>query len=108
MASSLARPPAFLMIWASPSTRPANFAGSSRASIQVNIANLRAGGKGRFALLPKPAEYLALASRTSLWTLLFSFWRIGSLEGDITYGFSEEIMMNAQDINFPKKGMNKL
>ena len=35
MASSLARPPALRMTWASPSLRPAYLAGSSRASMHV-------------------------------------------------------------------------
>ncbi len=51
MASSLARPPALRITWASPSLRPANLAGSSRASMQVRIAKRRAGGKGKLALL---------------------------------------------------------
>jgi hypothetical protein len=55
IASSLARPPAFRITWASPSARPANFAGSSRASMHVRIANRRAGGMARLPLSPKPA-----------------------------------------------------
>src|SRR5471032_1507602 len=43
-ASSLARPPALRMTWASPSDNPAYLAGSSRASMHVSIAKCRAGG----------------------------------------------------------------
>ena len=53
MASSLARPPALRMTWASPSARPANLAGSSRASMQVRMAKRRAGGIASLALSPK-------------------------------------------------------
>jgi len=53
MASSLARPPALRMTWASPSAKPANLAGSSRASMQVRIANRRAGGSVSLPLSPK-------------------------------------------------------
>jgi hypothetical protein len=45
MASSVARPLALRITCASPSARPAYFAGSRRASIHVRIANPRAGGK---------------------------------------------------------------
>src|SRR6188474_220929 len=41
-ASSLARPPALRITCASPSARPANLAGSSRASMQVRMAKRRA------------------------------------------------------------------
>src|SRR5437867_3698601 len=65
MASSLARPPALRMTWASPSARPAYLAGSRRASIQVRMAKLRAGGKASLPFSPKSALYCELASRTS-------------------------------------------
>src|SRR6516162_10450714 len=65
MASSLARPPAFRITWASPSARPAYFAGSRRASIQVRIAKWRPGGGGRLPLSPKLSAYLAFAASTS-------------------------------------------
>jgi hypothetical protein len=55
IASSLARPPALRITCASPSRKPANFAGSSRASMQVRMAKRRAGGIGRFALSPNAA-----------------------------------------------------
>ena len=59
MASSLARPPALRITWASPSARPAYFAGSRRASIQVRIAKWRLGGSGRLPLSPKFSAYFA-------------------------------------------------
>src|SRR5690348_13051359 len=65
MASSLARPPAFRITWASPSARPAYFAGSRRASIQVRIAKRRLGGSGRSPLFPKFSVYLPFAASTS-------------------------------------------
>ncbi len=65
MASSLARPPAFRITWASPSAKPAYFAGSRRASIQVRIAKWRLGGNGRLPLSPKFSAYLAFAASTS-------------------------------------------
>src|ERR1700732_4454367 len=65
MASSLARPPAFRITWASPSARPAYFAGSRRASIQVRIAKWRLGGSGRLLLSPKFSAYLVFAASTS-------------------------------------------
>src|SRR5215472_17049502 len=65
MASSLALPPAFLITWASPSARPAYFAGSRRASMQVSIAKWRLGGRGRLPLSPKFSAYLAFAANTS-------------------------------------------
>ena len=68
MASSLARPPAFRITCASPSPSPAYFAGSSRASMQVRMANPRAGGRARSALSPNPSAYASLACRTSLRT----------------------------------------
>src|ERR1700730_15784945 len=65
MASSLARPPAFRITWASPSARPAYFAGSRRASIQVKIAKWRLGGNGKLPLSPKFSAYFAFAASTS-------------------------------------------
>src|SRR5215471_15066199 len=65
IASSLARPPALRITWASPSARPAYFAGSRRASIQVRIAKWRLGGNGRLPLSPKFSAYLAFAASTS-------------------------------------------
>src|SRR5258707_4025098 len=65
MASSLARPPAFRITWASPSAKPAYFAGSRRASIQVRIAKWRLGGNGRVPLSPKFSADLAFAASTS-------------------------------------------
>src|SRR6476620_1096391 len=65
MASSVARPPAFRMTWASPSDRPAYFAGSRRASMQVSIANPRAGGSAKSFLAPKLDAYFLLAASTS-------------------------------------------
>src|SRR5882672_6508704 len=65
MASSLARPPAFRITWASPSARPAYFAGSRRASIQVRIAKRRLGGRARLPLSPKFSVYLVFAASTS-------------------------------------------
>src|ERR1700749_4790144 len=65
MASSLARPPALRITWASPSARPAYFAGSRRASIQVRIAKWRLGGSGRLPLSPKFSAYLVFAASTS-------------------------------------------
>ena len=52
MASSLARPPALRMTWASPSLKPAYLAGSSRASMQVRMANRRAGGSASSLFAP--------------------------------------------------------
>src|SRR5260221_11840463 len=63
MASSLARPPAFRMTCASPSSRPVNFAGSRRASMQVRMASRRRGAITGFADSRKPAAYALLASR---------------------------------------------
>src|ERR1700730_971711 len=65
MASSLARPPVLRITWASLSARPAYFAGSRRASIQVRIAKWRLGGSGRLAFSPKFSAYLAFAASTS-------------------------------------------
>src|SRR5215470_16546842 len=65
MASSLARPPALRITWASPSARPAYWAGSSRASIQVRIAKWRPGGNGKLPLSPNVAAYWAFAASTS-------------------------------------------
>src|SRR5258707_9766660 len=64
MASSLARPPAFRITWASPSANPAYSAGSRRASIQVRIAKWRLGGNGRLPLSPKFSAYFAFAAST--------------------------------------------
>ena len=41
--------------WASPSAKPANFAGSRRASIQVSTAKCLAGGMLNFVFSPKVA-----------------------------------------------------
>src|SRR5436309_850106 len=65
-ASSLTRPPAFRITWASPSARPAYFAGSSRASIQVRRAKCLAGGIASCPLLPKFFAYASFAASTSL------------------------------------------
>src|SRR6266436_1096362 len=73
MASSLARPPAFRITWASPSAKPAYFAGSRRASIQVRIAKWRLGGNGRLPLSPKFSAYLAFAASTSSRILVIAF-----------------------------------
>src|SRR6478672_11123499 len=70
IASSLARPPALRITWASPSARPAYFAGSSRASMQVRMAKLRAGGSARSLLAPNAPLYFVFASRTSVRILL--------------------------------------
>src|SRR3982074_1433594 len=66
MASSLARPPALRITWASPSARPAYFAGSRRASIQVRIAKWRLGGKGRVAFFPQISSCFGVAAHPSL------------------------------------------
>src|SRR5262245_15952885 len=73
IASSLARPPAFRITWASPSARPAYFAGSRRASMQVRIAKWRLGGSDRLPLSPKPSAYLAFAASTSSRILVMAF-----------------------------------
>jgi len=65
MASSLALPPAFLITCASPSARPAYFAGSKRASIQVRMAKLLPGGMERLPSSPNSAAYTAFADSTS-------------------------------------------
>ena len=57
MASSLARPPALRITWASPSLSPAYCAGSSRASIQVRMAKCRAGGSANSPFDPNDATY---------------------------------------------------
>src|SRR5262249_12152904 len=72
MASSLARPPALRITWASPSLRPANLAGSSRASMQVRIAKRRAGGKGSLPLSPKSPAEVSFAARTSVRTFVMT------------------------------------
>src|SRR5262245_40339549 len=58
------------MTWASPSARPAYFAGSSRASIQVRIAKRRAGGNASLLLSTKSPAYFSFAETTSLNTVL--------------------------------------
>src|SRR5215475_4897731 len=70
MASSLARAPALRITCASPSERPANLAGSRRASMQVRMAKRRAGGMASLLFSPKVVAYLELDSRTSLRILL--------------------------------------
>src|SRR5262245_23340658 len=70
MASSLARAPALRITCASPSERPANLAGSKRASMQVRMAKRRAGGMASLLFSPKLVAYLELDSRTSLRILL--------------------------------------
>src|ERR671934_1251838 len=47
IASSDARPPAFRITWASPSSSPSSLEGWSRASMHVRTATCRAGGIGR-------------------------------------------------------------
>src|ERR1700686_3253353 len=65
IASSLARPPAFRITCASPSARPANLAGSSRASMHVRTAKPRAGGRASLPLSPKLEAYDSLDLSTS-------------------------------------------
>src|SRR5664279_757038 len=65
IASSLARPPALRITWASPSARPAYLAGSSLASMQVRMAKPRAGGRASSPLVPKDAAYRSFGLRTS-------------------------------------------
>src|SRR5580692_4403886 len=65
MASSLARPPALRITWASPSAKPAYLAGSSRASMQVRMAKRRDGGRASLSLSPKLAAYARLDANTS-------------------------------------------
>src|SRR5215467_15306226 len=65
MASSVARPPALRITWASPSASPAYLAGSSRASMQVRMAKCRAGGIASLPFSPKFLAYWLLASRTA-------------------------------------------
>src|SRR5215469_14533348 len=72
IASSLARPPALRITWASPSDKPAYFAGSRRASIQVRMAKRRLGGRGRLPLSSKLSAYLAFAASTSSRILLIA------------------------------------
>src|SRR2546426_5940972 len=65
-ASSLARPPALRITWASPSASPAYLAGSRRASMHVRIVKWRAEApnglagaaraSGRFPALPENAD----------------------------------------------------
>src|SRR6478672_1709721 len=84
MASSLARPPALRITWASPSLSPAYFAGSSRASMHVRIPNRRAGGSARSPFDPNDAAYASLAAVTSLRTLMCPSPRARSKEADQT------------------------
>src|SRR5580658_2170386 len=70
MASSLARPPALRITCASPSARPANLAGSMRASIQVSTAKRRAGGRASLPLSPNLLLCRLLASMISFRTVL--------------------------------------
>src|ERR1700732_2460076 len=70
MASSLARPPALRITCASPSAKPANFAGSNRASIHVRIANRLAGGIASLPFSVNSALYFAFDSSTSVSILL--------------------------------------
>ena len=72
MASSLALPPALRMTWVSPSVRPANFAGSSLASMHVRIAKRREGGMGNFPFFPNRLPYSRFAARTSFTILLIT------------------------------------
>src|ERR1700747_1900953 len=65
IASSLARPPALRITCTSPSASPANFAGSRRASIQVKMANWRAGGIASFDFSPNVSAYDLFAFRAS-------------------------------------------
>src|SRR5262249_31124223 len=65
MASSVARPPALRITWASPSASPAYLAGSSRESMQVRMAKCRAGGMASLPFSPKFLVYWSLASRTA-------------------------------------------
>src|SRR5215469_12299266 len=65
IASSVARPPALRLTWASPSASPAYLAGSSRASMQVRMAKCRAGGIASLPFSPKFLAYWLLASRTA-------------------------------------------
>src|ERR1700730_4077858 len=85
MASSLARPPAFRITWASPSARPAYFAGSRRASIQARIAKWRLGGSGRLPLSPKFSAYFAFAASTSSRILLIGLASCSELSQRIAY-----------------------
>src|SRR6202011_1144644 len=85
MASSLARPPALRITWASPSARPAYFAGSRRASIQVRIAKRRLGGSGRLPLSPKFSAYLAFAATTSSRILVIALASCSELSQRIGY-----------------------
>src|SRR6186997_2313475 len=88
IASSLARPPALRITCASPSARPAYFAGSSRASMQVRIAKDRAGGSASSALSPKDSAYFSLAFRTSSRTLMGTLSRDEVLKANEKYAES--------------------
>src|SRR5436309_1184974 len=68
-ASSDARPPAFLITWASPTSRPRNFAGWSRASMQARTATCRAGGIGS-PPRSNPEAYLSFAWTSSSVTVI--------------------------------------
>src|ERR1700730_16695033 len=85
MASSLARPPAFRITWASPSTRTAYFAGSRRGSMQVRIAKWRLGGNGRLPLSPKCSAYLAFAASTSSRILVIALASCSELPQRVGY-----------------------
>ena len=73
MASSDARPPALRMTCASPSFRPRNFAGCSRASMHATMATARAGGMPSPPWV-NPSAYVAFASSivssSAMWGLL--------------------------------------
>src|SRR5580704_13670184 len=97
MASSLARPPALRITWASPSANPAYFAGSRRASIQVRIAKWRLGGNGRLPLSPKFSAYLAFAASTSSRILVIAF---ASCSEPRWVGY-QEIKYGAEPLLFP-------
>src|SRR5439155_8329364 len=85
MASPLARPPALRITWASPSARPAYFAGSRRASIQVRIAKRRLGGSAILPLSPKFSAYLAFAASTSSRILVIAFASCSELSQRVGY-----------------------
>lgn len=64
MASSVARPPAFRITWASPSARPAYLAGSRRASMQVKMANSLPGAGQACFYRRTPRHKAAFAFKT--------------------------------------------
>src|SRR5580692_765462 len=84
-ASSLARPPALRITWASPSRSPASLEGRILASMHVRMANLRAGGIVSFALSPNVDAYSAFALRTSSRTLLIIAPRFVRLAIDVPF-----------------------